>query len=1010
MAVAGIITANAQTVAESALQDSLFVYLQGGRLDVYPPSVVSKCDDTGAQLVVTTIDGKAHAYARTRIDSVTSHGPAEMPVFTSFKFNNKFNGQVFKDVECEIGADGLITGSVPAIGKWLTPSFQRSDSTSLVYVGRKLQHSKESRLSFAEPVEYVVTKPGWQIMTLSKPDEEVVVPDPVVPDPLPQEIDENAEKIILTADMLSTNAPTTIENEDLPSLIDGYDNTFFHSTWSGSGYPTLPLDSCPWIEVNLPESVHRLQFRYETRNAEQRWPTGLRVDVSADGEEWLPVQEFTSETDGLPATVLTWWTSPAIDLGGDYSHLRIVCTQAAYKNYLCMAELEFYRLPVEGSGGSESEPEPEPTLQEGETLDFQPFGTHYTVSVDWPTDRSVNVPTIYITTDIGRRPYDKVTYLSGTFRIDGAGVFPDMEETTMQIKGRGNSSWAGEWGKSPYRLKFDSKVKPFGMTKGKSWVLLANRINGSMMTNAIGMKVAQLAGAAGANHIVPVELYINGEYCGSYNFTEKTGFHNNSIDLEDDTYAALLELDTYTDETIYYSRYYSVPVKYHEPDFEDPETVTPLTPSDIMADFNEMLGAARNGEDICRWVEVDTFSAFYLTNEYIMNQELFHPKSTFLYKEVVGDPSSLWKFGPVWDLDWSFGHEMNGGYFTTGDTSDYLSAKTMENNSMWRALRRAGETLDRAYYKAWTRFLRRGGVEEMVDFCQEYYDYANPSFLNNGDYYNYSRQVGQAQSWLKRRAEYIYSQLNTYDLSDELPEDAEWQPYEDSDEPVKPTVTQQQYEDALRAIDTELRYRIFTTFDGAQFTDDHKYYLTRDGRLTEELNESDVYVFTLTEGTVGTGNKDLFVSPGWRTDAYFTNPTLSEKSTGDIVSRGYISTNTSQARDNWEGQVWYLQDDRFAVRATNAPAGSWGAETYWTVEDIEEDGVPEAGYSWTPGFYWQLEEAVLDGILRPATADVLATAPVYDLTGRRVADRFDHFCRLHRPGVYIVAGRKVTLR
>ena len=56
-----------------------------------------------------------------------------------------------------------------------------------------------------------------------------------------------------------------------------------------------------------------------------------------------------------------------------------------------------------------------------------------------------------------------------------------------------------------------------------------------MMTNAIGMKVAQLAGVAGANHIVPVNLYINGEYRGSYNFTEKIGFHNNSIDLDDET-------------------------------------------------------------------------------------------------------------------------------------------------------------------------------------------------------------------------------------------------------------------------------------------------------------------------------------------------------------------------------------------------------------------------------------------------------------------------------------------
>ena len=53
------------------------------------------------------------------------------------------------------------------------------------------------------------------------------------------------------------------------------------------------------------------------------------------------------------------------------------------------------------------------------------------------------------------------------------------------------------------------------------------------------MKAACLVGTAGANHIVPVELYMNGEYRGSYNFTEKVGFSNNSIDLDDETGAAL---------------------------------------------------------------------------------------------------------------------------------------------------------------------------------------------------------------------------------------------------------------------------------------------------------------------------------------------------------------------------------------------------------------------------------------------------------------------------------------
>ena len=417
-------------------------------------------------------------------------------------------------------------------------------------------------------------------------------------------------------------------------------------------------------------------------------------------------------------------------------------------------------------------------------MDFQPYGTRYTVNIDWPTDNASNVPAIYITTENGSLPQSKQTYIKGTIAIDGGGVYPDMDETQVSIKGRGNSSWttSNEYGdyKNPYRLKFDAAVKPFGMLEGKNWVLLANSLKGSMMTIAIGMRVAQLAGTEGANHIVPVDLYINNDYRGSYNFTEKVGLHNNSIDLDDEIDAVLLELDTYNDETIYRAQYYNVPVKIHEPDDES-MTVTKLTSDSIMADFNSMLKVARNEGDISDCVDVDAFAAYYLTNEYILNMELLHPKSTYLYKEHVGNPACLWKFGPVWDLDWAFGHELDYGYFTTGATSDYVNAKEMECNNLWRALRKAGETQDRAYYIAWTRFLRQKSVEELVDFCQEYYNYVKPSFEKNhkkwGDGLDYANQIAKQQKWIKLRAEYVYNGLTAYDISEELPDSQAWEPY-----------------------------------------------------------------------------------------------------------------------------------------------------------------------------------------------------------------------------------------
>ena len=766
-------------------KDSVFVYLPDGRLDVYPSSLVKRAAENELQFIVTTIDDVAHVYKKAFIDSVSKQGPKDMPTLTSFKINNKFNGQIYSDVQCEIGADGLITGSVPAIGKWLTPSFQRSDETALVYVGRQLQRSKVTRRNFAEPVEYVVTRPGWQIMSVTKIEEGEDEPqEPVEPvEPQNPMLDETARRITLSAEQLSTNAPTMRSEEDLPSIIDGNDYTFFHSTWSGSGYEPLPLDSCPWIEIQLPDAIHYLQFRYETRDASQRWPVGLSVEVSSDGETWTSAKEFTSETDGLPLDRLEWWTSPVVNLGGNYSFLRLVCTEAAYKNYFCLAELELYEVTPSGLEPGPT-PQPDPSMET--SLDFQPFGSRYTVSLDWPTDRAVSVPTVYITTNNGRRPYSKTVYLRGTITIDGGGVFPDMAEDSIQIRGRGNSSWAGENGKSPYRVKFDSKRKPFGLTSGKNWVLLANRQTGSMMSNAIGMKVAQLAGTAGANHIIPVELYINGEYRGNYNFTEQVSISNNSINLDDESLSAMLELDSYFDETYKFrGSFYSMPVNIKKPEFDDEESETLLTQEDIENDWNELLEAVFYGEDISNYAQVDTLAAFYLANELIMNQELMHPKSTFVYKERVGDAGDLWKFGPVWDLDWSFGYEGSNTYFQTGAKDDFTTRRWMECNQFWIDLRAAGETFDRVYYKAWTRFLRNGALEELNDYCLDYYNYVSSSLSHNAEKWsdgrNYAKQVPQAQKWLAQRAEYIYQSLNEYDLTEELPEDTLWTPYEDAE-------------------------------------------------------------------------------------------------------------------------------------------------------------------------------------------------------------------------------------
>ena len=264
-----------------------------------------------------------------------------------------------------------------------------------------------------------------------------------------------------------------------------------------------------------------------------------------------------------------------------------------------------------------------------------------------------------------------------------------------------------------------------------------------------------------------MELYINGQYRGSYNFTEKVGFSNNSIDLDDEENAVLLELDTYYDETYKFrSNPYSLPVNIKEPDFSEGQSN--LTLADVMADFNKAMSQLKNG-NTDEAFDLEYLARFLMVSELIENYELMHPKSTFLYKENLKDGSKD-IFGPVWDLDWAFGYELTRNYCRSEQMADYFTRVRMEVSPWAHDLRYLNKKLDRIYYKVWTQFMTYG-LSELLDFCEEYYAFARPSFENNqqiwNDGANYEAFASNARNWLEQRANYVYGHLTSYDLTEE---------------------------------------------------------------------------------------------------------------------------------------------------------------------------------------------------------------------------------------------------
>ena len=725
----------------------VYVYLSDGSIDAYSlASLDGNYYTENGKLYFPISGSDVVYYEKAEYDSCSMLAP-QLPTMISYKFNNKYNPNLNVDAEATTISENMHF-QLNAIGKWLTASFNLSDSKAVAFVDTVLQESKVTRQDFAETVTYTVTYPGYNIV------ERVKVQDEVWTDP---SVEGEVTEVALKADMLSTNKPSQNANESLANLLDGDYTTIFHSTWGSANNATLNVNT--YISIDLPEALDKIQLYYRCRPDDGYNPLVWEIYASNDGN-WTHVRTLDYINDNMPTGGSGQeYTSPTIDLKGSYSKIRIVQTSGEYaKNHLVLSELRVFKVAA-------SNKEPEKIQDAVYENRYRPFGREYKVSVEWLTDNAVSVPRIDIDIEGGKTVTSKSYYLNANFRITGYGIYEDFEDS-VQIKGRGNSTWS--YSKKPYRLKFDEKVKPFGLTKGKSWVLLANAQSGALMANAIAMKVGQMAGAKYTNHIIPVELYMNGIYLGSYMFTEKVGMGNNSVDI-DEALGYLLELDTYTDETITRIGQYNLPVKVSEPDLTElSKDSADVRMSRIKADIEALSSVLYYGGDLEGVLDVDATARFYLANDLVLNQEINHPKSTYLFKDESA-PDGRVTFGPLWDFDWGFGYEGNGSYCYSGATSSVIKS-SMAAYMFWQDMNRF-EVFKKHYYKVWKEFVEKNCVEELLDYIDDYYRFAENSFINNSYIWGYGGSFSEtdaqrAKDWIKTRVDFIYNNLSKYEIDD----------------------------------------------------------------------------------------------------------------------------------------------------------------------------------------------------------------------------------------------------
>lgn len=445
-----------------------------------------------------------------------------------------------------------------------------------------------------------------------------------------------------------------------------------------------------------------------------------------------------------------------------------------------------------------------------------PFGNDYTVNVNWLIDNATAVARIDINIDGGVTEIKnkmKDTYQNATFTLTGYGAFENMTNVPVKIKGRGNSSWPNnDTSKRPYRLKFEEKQKPFGLAEGKSWVLIANAQNGSFLTNAIAHKMAAMIGVPYTNHSVPVEVYLSGSYKGTYMFTEHRSIGNNSVDIDDET-GYLLELDTNdkgddkadvisadNDDIYFNSSNITLPVVIKDPDLVDwageyGQDAAKQRMNDIKTDFNKLTAELKKQSataDLGSLLDLDVAARYILVYDLSLNNEAGHPKSVFMWKEnfwnedgSLNENAGKMMMGPVWDFDWAFGYGKSHYYsyysyfdknrkttsWPTLNKYDLYDGSPAYGRNFFAGITENNE-FKRHYYNVWNEFMKNDAMlTELADYIQAYYDYAKPSFDNSvtnkkDSSYDYAKQVTDANTWLKDRANNIKDKLTESDVAD----------------------------------------------------------------------------------------------------------------------------------------------------------------------------------------------------------------------------------------------------
>lgn len=352
-------------------------------------------------------------------------------------------------------------------------------------------------------------------------------------------------------------------------------------------------------------------------------------------------------------------------------------------------------------------------------------------------------------------------------------LFDDYLE---HIKTRGNTTFKKAEAKKSFTIKLPKKQSWLGLDKSQHFILLANAFDESHIRNTIAFDLAHDVGLPAPQYAY-LSLYINGEYKGLYQITNKIEVSRHTLNLTDldklnkranprplKEYAQFSDssdkqiilrkgamlacnpedisggylLDLCGADWVYVkspSGFVSDAGDYIR--IRSPKYASSAEVNYIATFYNSMEAAITSDDGYnpetnkhySEYIDTESFALVYLINELLLNQD-GGLSSLFLYKDSDSIDSRLYA-GPIWDFDRSIGNTINSDLELIMPNELFVNVKhgkttwSHSHGIFYYLCKHVDfqEMVKKLYYQKISpschKYIESGTIDSLVDFLSE---------------------------------------------------------------------------------------------------------------------------------------------------------------------------------------------------------------------------------------------------------------------------------------------------